>query len=254
MMAEYPQIPTGSGKHPIPFVAIAASDLAASTAFYERVFGWRTHTVTPEITGAETPAGPNVLLRGSTGDGFAGMVPFIGVPEVPALLDRIVRAGGTIERAPWSVPTAGSLARFADPSGTVYGLTGGVLGALAPIPLPFGANPEPPAGTVCSVEMYSKDHTVTARFFNDLFEWGTRETMPQYLGFNPGSGISGVFQSHTPSLPAVAYVYVPDVAAALQEIEAAGGTRTAEPMSAAGLATFGYFTDPSGTTMGLIGR
>jgi hypothetical protein len=46
--------------------------------------------------------------------------------------------------------------------------------------------------------MYAKDGTVTARFFNDLFEWGTRVTMPHYLGFNPGAGISGVFQSHSP--------------------------------------------------------
>jgi hypothetical protein len=37
------------------------------------------------------------------------------------------------------------------------------------------------------------------------------------------------------------------------EIEAAGGKRTADPMSAPGMGTFGYFTDPSGTHMGPIG-
>jgi predicted enzyme related to lactoylglutathione lyase len=77
--------------------------------------------------------------------------------------------------------------------------------------------------------------------------------MPQYLGFNPGGGISGVFQSHTPSAPAVAYVYVPDVAATLTAIDAAGGRRTADPMSAPGMGTFGYFVDPSGTHVWLIG-
>jgi predicted enzyme related to lactoylglutathione lyase len=208
--------------------------------------------VTSEVTGAATPAGPNVALSANT-PRVAGVVPFIGVAEVHVVLDRIVAAGGTVERSPWSAPTAGLLARFMDPSGTIYGLTGGVPGTLAPIPLPFGSNAKPPAGTICSVEMYSRDHTATARFFNELFEWGTRETMPRYLGFDPGAGISGVFQSHTPSLPAVAYVYVPDVAVALQEIDDAGGTRTAEPMSAPGMGTFGYFTDPSGTSMGLIG-
>ena len=252
-MAEYPDVPTGSGKHPIPFVSISASDLAASTAFYERIFGWQTHGVTPGIAGAATPAGPNVSLSANTPEGFAGMVPFIAVADVHAALDRIVAAGGTVDRAPWSAPTGGPLARFKDPSGTTYGLIGGVSATLAPIPVPFGANPKPPAGTICSIEMYSKDHTVTARFFNELFQWGTRETMPQYLGFNPGAGISGVFQSHTPSLPAVAYVHVADVAATLLEIESAGGTRTADPMSAPGLGTFGYFTDPSGSNLGLIG-
>ena len=252
-MAEYPDIPTGSGKHPIPFVAISANDLPASVAFYARIFGWQTHAVTPEITGAATPAGPNVSLRTNTPAGFPGVVPFIAVPGVDAMLDSIVAGGGTIEHAPWSVPMAGSLARFTDPSGTIYGLTGGVPDTLAPIPVPFGSNPRPLAGTICSVEMHSKDHTVTARFFNQLFEWGTRETMPQYLGFNPGAGIGGVFQSHTPSLPAVPYVYVGDVAATLTLIENAGGRRTADPMSAPGMGTFGYFTDPSGTHMGLIG-
>jgi predicted enzyme related to lactoylglutathione lyase len=252
-MAEYPVVPTGSGKHPIPFVAIAANDLAASTAFYGRIFGWRTHAVTLEITGAATPAGPNVTLRANTPDGFPGMVPFIGVPDVRAMLTRVVEGGGRLENPPRSAPVAGTVARFADPSGTIYGLTEGVPGPLARIPVPFGSNPKPPAGTICSVEMYSNDHTVTARFFNELFEWGTRETMPQYLGFDPGGGIGGVFQSHTPLLPAVAYIYVPDVPAALQQIEAAGGKRTADPMSAPGMGTFGYFTDPSRTQMGLIG-
>jgi predicted enzyme related to lactoylglutathione lyase len=252
-MAEYPEIPTGSGKHPIPFIAIAANDVAGSTAFYARIFGWQTHAVTSDVTDAAPPAGPSVSLRAKTPDGSPGLVPFIGASDVHALLDRIVAGGGTIEHPPSSVPMAGTLARFADPSGTIYGLTGGVAGRLAPIPLPFGSKPKPPAGTICSIEMYSKDHTVTARFFNELFEWGTRQTMPQYLGFNPGAGVSGVFQSHTPSLPAVAYVYVADVAATLQEIEAAGGTRTTDPMSVPGMGTFGYFTDPSGTSMGLIG-
>jgi predicted enzyme related to lactoylglutathione lyase len=252
-MAEYPDVPTGSGKHPIPFVAISANALPLSTAFYQRIFGWQTHTVTPEITGAATPAGPNVALRANMSDGFPGVVPFIAVADVHVMLDRIVAGGGAIERTPWSVPMTGTLARFTDPSGTIYGLIGGVLDTLAPIPVPFGSNPKPAAGTICSVEMYSKDHTVTARFFNELFEWGTRETIPQYLGFNPGAGISGVFQSHTPSLPALAYVYVPDVAGTLKEIEAAGGARTGNPMSAGGMGTFGYFTDPSRTNMGLIG-
>lgn len=253
-MTKYPDVPTGSGKHPIVFVAIAADELPASAAFYESIFGWPTHRVTPDVIGAATPAGPDVALRANAQDDACGMVPFIGVADVHAALDRVVISGGTVDRVPWSAPTAGLLARFADPSGTIYGLTGGLAETMASIPPPFGTKLEPPAGTVCSIEMYVKDHTVTARFFNDLFEWGTRETMPQYLGFHPGAGIGGVFQSHTPSVRAVAYVYVPDVAATLKQIDAAGGTGTAEPMSIPGMGTFGYFTDPSGTTMGLIGR
>jgi predicted enzyme related to lactoylglutathione lyase len=118
---------------------------------------------------------------------------------------------------------------------------------------PFGSNPKPPAGTICALEMYISDGPAAAHFFGELFGWGTRETMPQYLAFDPGAGVGGTFQSHTPTMPAVAYIYVADVGAKIVEIEATGGKRICDPMPVPGMATFGYFQDPSGTSMGLIG-
>ena len=87
-------------------------------------------------------------------------------------------------------------------------------------------------------------------FFGAQFGWGAAATMPHYVGFDPGVGIGGVFQSHTPVSPAVAYVYVADVSATLTAIDAAGGKRMGEPMTMPGMACFGYFSDPSGTMMG----
>lgn len=92
-----------------------------------------------------------------------------------------------------------------------------------------------------------------ARFFSELFGWGMLATMPQYMAFDPGAGVAGVLQSHTPALPALAYIYVTDVGAKFSEIETAGGTRMGEPMRIPGTGCFGYFKDPSGTRMGLIG-
>lgn len=247
-------VPAGSGRHPVVMIAISANGLAASAAFYSALFGWQTHAVTAEVTGAMVPAGPNVSLRANTPAGFPGVVPFIRVDDVEATLDQVVAAGGSIERAPWVVPMAGTLARFADPSGTLYGLIGAPLPAPLPrMPMPFGSNPKPPIGAVCSLEMYSRSGALAAQFFGSLFGWGTLETMPQYLAFDPGAGAPGVFQSHTPSLPAVAYIYVADAAAKLAEIDAAGGARIGNAMSVPGLGTFGYFKDVCGTTMGLIG-
>ena len=77
--------------------------------------------------------------------------------------------------------------------------------------------------------------------------------MPPYVAFDPGAGIGGVFQSHTPALPAVAYIYVDDAVATLTAIDAAGGSRLGDAMSMPGMGTFGYFKDPSGSSMGLIG-
>ena len=78
-------------------------------------------------------------------------------------------------------------------------------------------------------------------------------TMPQYVMFDPGAGIGGVFQSHTPGTRGIPFIYSVDVRATIAAIEAAGGVSMSEPMAAPGMATFGYFRDPSGTPMGLIG-
>jgi len=246
-------IPRGSGQHPVTLIAISATQLAVSTSFYGKLFQWQTQSVMPGITAAVAKSGPAIVLRADTPPGFPGIVPFIGVSDVEKSLNAVVGAGASVERAPWTVPMAGKLARFKDASGTIYGLSPLPPVPVAPIPLPFGDNPKPPPGSICSLEMYAADGHQAGRFFQEQFGWGSKETMPQFVGFDPGAGIGGVFQSHTPSLPAVAYVYVENVETALTDIVSAGGAKTADAMAVPGLGRFGYFTDPSGTHMGLIG-
>jgi predicted enzyme related to lactoylglutathione lyase len=253
MAADTPTVPKGNGSSHITLVALSAGDVAASTAFYARVFGWHLQPLTSELTGAMTPAGPMAALRANVPTGTPGMIPFIGVSDVDEALARVIGAGGTVETPTWSIPMA-KLARFKDPTGTIYGLTDSSSPAAQQhVPMPFGSNPAPPAGSICSVEMYAAEGDVAAKFFNDVFGWGAAATMPQFMAFDPGAGIGGVFQSHTPATPAVAYIYATDVAAKLDEIDAAGGSRMGEAMRVPGLACFGYFADPSKTTMGLIG-
>jgi predicted enzyme related to lactoylglutathione lyase len=165
-----------------------------------------------------------------------------------------MKAGGSTERAPWKIPGVGRLARFTDPGGTIYGLTDALTPNGHPyVPMPIGANPKPSPGAICHIEMYAADGNAAARFFGELFGWGTAETMPQYVAFDPGAGVGGLFQSHTPKVPAKTYIYAADVEAKLAEIVAAGGHRAGNPMRIPGAGCFGYFNDPSGTSMGLIG-
>ena len=77
--------------------------------------------------------------------------------------------------------------------------------------------------------------------------------MPHFVGFDAGAGIGGVFQSHSPAAKSMAYIYSADVPASIAAIEAAGGSRMGDPMPVPGMGTFGYFSDISGTVMGLIG-
>jgi len=253
MEFQMPEVPVGSGRHPIAIVVLSANDLAASGAFYTKLFGWKTRPITPDMTGIVAPAGPSGALRSNVPAGFPGMVPYIRVTDVDAMLSRVVAAGGAIEREPWSLPAVGRMARFKDPSGTIYGLTNATTAREFPrIPAPLGPNPKPPAGAICLLEMYAAEGAA-AGFFGDVFAWGTLPTMPQYVSFDPGAGVGGTFQSHTPDLPAVAYIYANDVEAKIVEIEAAGGRRLGDPGRIPGAGCFGYFTDPSGTSMGLVG-
>lgn len=254
MSSAMPQVPAGNGQHPILMVALAANDFQASTAFYAQVFQWRMHPLTKEVTVGTAPAGPTISLRANTPAGFQGVVPYITVPDVEGALGQAVAAGGSVERAAWSVPMAGKLARFKDPSGTLYGLAAAVApGPVPPMPMPFGDNPRPPVGSICSLEMYAADGMDAAKYFGGLFSWGAVPTMPQFVAFDPGAGIGGVWQSHSSGAPAVAYIYVANVSESLAAVEAGGGKRLGDPMGMPGMATFGYFSDPSETTMGLIG-
>jgi hypothetical protein len=254
MAMELPAVPMGSGKHPIALVVLSAKQLAASSAFYQKLFGWQLMPMTAEMTAVVTPAGPSCALRSDFPEGSPGMVPYIGVANVDATLKEVVATGAEVAKAPWKVPAVGTLARFKDTGGTIYGITDAMTPNGAPhIPMPLGAGPKPPAGAICSLEMYAADSAVASRLFTALFGWGTIVTMPNYMAFDPGAGVGGVWQSHTPSLPALTYLYATDVSAKLTEIDAAGGKRLSEPMALPGIATFGYFSDPSGTSMGLIG-
>lgn len=253
-MSSLPPIPHGSGLHPVAMVVIAAKELQASHAFYATVFGWPMQALGPEMVAAAPPGGPSVVLRGNLPEGFQGVVPYLDCPDVAASLQRVVAAGGTVERAPWAGPMGSTLARYSDPSGTIYGLASGMLAAKPPrVEMPFGDNPRPPANTICSLEMYAADGEAVTRFVGELFGWGAAPTMPHFVGFDAGAGIGGVFQSHTPVAKSMAYIYAADVHTSIAAIEAAGGKRMGDPMAIPGMGAFGYFTDVSGTAMGLIG-
>lgn len=253
-MCAMPSIPAGTGEHPISFVVLATRDLDSSRAFYAKMFGWSMMPLSAELAAGTGPAGPGMALRANQPEGSQTCVPFIGVASVDAMLERVSAAGGSTERAPWTIPVLGKLARIKDPSGTVYGLFESMGVPPQPkIPMPFGDNPKPPPGAICSLEMHASGSDGAAKFFGDVFGWGTLATMPGYLGFDPGAGVSGVFQTHTPAVRGMAYVWSSDVKASLAVITASGGVPRGEAMSMPGMGTFGYFTDPSGTAMGLIG-
>lgn len=79
---------------------------------------------------------------------------------------------------------------------------------------------------------------------------------PYYVGFNVngleiGLNPQGAAQGMTGS---TGYWSVPDVEAALVELEAAGARRTGDPQEVGGGTTLATAADPEGNTIGLISR
>ena len=48
---EMPQVPPGSGEHPVALMVVTANNLAASSTFYSQLFGWQVQPLSAELAG-----------------------------------------------------------------------------------------------------------------------------------------------------------------------------------------------------------
>lgn len=252
-----PQTPAGNGEHPLCWLEIAAKDIDASKAFYGQLFGWTFDDFMPGYSIFQPPAGvPGGLsaMPPALAEGGQQTKAFIYTSDIDAEIAALEGMGMKFVQPKTPVNDWGHVAMFVDAAGTTYGLSN--MSAQLPIPIiptGLGAGPKPPAGSVCSIELYGGNFEQARTLFGEHFGWGLLDSMPQYMMFNPGAGISGVFQGHTAVAQSMPYIYVDDVRAKIAEIVAAGGKSMGEPASMPGMGTFGYFIDPSGVAMGLIG-
>jgi predicted enzyme related to lactoylglutathione lyase len=111
----------GNGK--ICYVEIPAADIARSADFYKRIFGWNIrqrgdgHTAFDDTTGEVS--GSWVLGRPPSSK--PGLLFYVMVDDVAAILDLIVASGGKIVQ-PIGADAPEIIARFTDPAGNVIGL------------------------------------------------------------------------------------------------------------------------------------
>lgn len=251
-----PQAPAGRGTHPICWFEIEARDMEASRKFYSEVFGWTiTDLGRPEYIMFTPPGGPMGAFTAQAHDLERGQGSMATICTQTMDADiAAMEALGIEFTEPKTAIGPAHTATFRDSAGTLYGLVD-----MAPeLPIPhvpsgLGGGDKPPANSLSSIELYGGDFDKVKALFGELFGWGLLDTMPQYMMFDGGGGIGGVFQSHTAVAKSMPYIYVDDVAAKLAEIVAAGGKQLGEPASMPGMGTFGYFSDPSGVGMGLIG-
>lgn len=250
-----PQVLSGSREHPITWVEIRAKDLQKAAAFYKAAFGWELQAFGDTYM---------MLYReGQLGMGFSAgwkdelpdALFYISVPDIDDVVSKAQALGAEVFEPKQPIgPEMPNTAILKNADGVFVGLVDGPAGAQPHVPAPWTA-PEPVApNTICSVEIHGGTDLASAeKFYGGLFGWGTQAMGPQYMMYDPGTGVGGVFQSHTPQAPVMIYIYVDDVMATLARIVATGGSQIGEAAAMPGMGMFGYFKDSNGVALGLIG-
>ena len=109
--------------------AVSAEDTSRARKFYEQVFGWGfqpfgppgfyiVHTDGPG-KGGRVMAALQQRFEVVPGVNLAGYECTLSVPDIDATINAVVKAGGRILMPKATIPTIGTLIRFADTEGNV---------------------------------------------------------------------------------------------------------------------------------------
>jgi predicted enzyme related to lactoylglutathione lyase len=108
---------------------------------------------------------------------------------------------------------------------------------------------------VVHFEVLGKDAAALQAFYGKVFDWELNPVMPTYaMVAKQAEGIAGgVGAAPDGSAGHVTfYVQVDDLAAALKQVESAGGRTVQPPMDVPGGPSIALFADPEGHVVGLV--
>lgn len=250
--------PSDFSLRPFCWMEFRCVDNEKTAEFYEKIFGWK-FTPYEEMESYYFFQPKSGLMGGfnsSLPQDFQNTIAYIYVPDVDAALTESESAGGSIVSPKMPVGDWGHIAFIKDPAGVTMGVSDMYM-PQAQVPYPFGEGDKPAANTICFFEVFAGDKMEESRaFYADVFGWKTSsvEGHEDKTVFSPGAGVQGVFLKETEGIEVLAYVWVDDVNAALEAVEQAGGeVLYGGPIAAPHVAVFGYFKDPSGVVVGLLG-
>jgi predicted enzyme related to lactoylglutathione lyase len=237
---------------------LLTTDAAASTKFYEGLFGWNVQ---------EMPMGSLGTYRlFSNGDKqVAGSMPppagvpagwlvYVGSEDPDQSCAKIRELGGKVLTPPVDVPGIVRFSVAVDPQGAAVGVLKG-LGATAADP-PYEGPPR--LGTFCWDELHTKDTSAAGKFYGAVFGWtgkvGADDPMKYWHWMNAGKEIGGMMGLMSPhALPHwLGYVAVADVDASCRKARELGATVVMEPMDVPHVGRFGVVRDPTGATVALF--
>jgi len=157
------------------WVDLSTPDVRGATSFYGELFGW-------EVEASQTPMGEYFI--GKVGDHQVGgmmeqsgeligdpamWTTFFYVDDIEATVGGVEEARGTILQKPFDIPGGARIAIVADPTGAMLGLFGG--------PELGGPYYSRDAGSVCWVELLTRDPVAAQGFYTAVFGWEAETTM-----------------------------------------------------------------------------
>ncbi|WP_420143912.1 VOC family protein [Sphingobium sp.] len=249
---------------------LMTSDPDAALAFYGDVVGW-----TAQPFGEEGAGDPYHVLSGSSGPmggvmaipaeaEQCGMSPwwggYVGSGDVDADAARLSAAGGKVMRDAEDIPGVGRFAVMADPGGAVFMLLKGSSNEE------MQGAPPMALGHVGWHELYAGDFDRDLAFYTGQLGWTTGEAMDMgpmgsyQLVSQTGGGafqdMTGGIMPKPEQVPVplwLFYFVVGDIDAAVDRVQAGGGTVLQGPVEVPGGAWIIQATDPQGAMFALVG-
>lgn len=240
---------------------LMTSDADGAQAFYADVVGW---SIAPSGMAA---TGDYRILTAPDGQGAGGLMPlpagapiqpgwfaYIGVDDVDAVAEQVVKLGGRVHTPPQDIPGVGRFAFVADPQGLAFYI---MRGDSTESSQAFHVNAPGHCGWN---ELVTSDHTSALAFYGTLFGWQNNESMPMgemgdYCFIDHAGQRIGAIMTAGAGWPTrwSCYFNVPSIDAAILRIGTGGGSVMIGPQEVPGGMHIVIGTDPQGAAFALVG-
>jgi predicted enzyme related to lactoylglutathione lyase len=240
---------------------ILTTDVAAASAFYRNVFGWRAKDAsTPELAytvlaAGEVPVGGLMELpeEGRRLGATPRWVGYVAVDDVDATATQIRRRGGKVLLPPTD-SNIGRVSVVADPQKATFALVSGLTHGQRQ---PDGLDE---LGRVGWHELLAEDRNKIFDFYGELFRWqkaeGEAEAADLYQLFSAGGQTIGGMLTKLPSVPQPCWLYyfnVDDIGAAAKRVNTGGGRILQGPIELTDGCWIARCADPQGALFALQG-
>jgi predicted enzyme related to lactoylglutathione lyase len=242
---------------------LATTEMEAAKTFYTKVMGWGALDASVPGRAYTLFTAGDVLVSGLMDlpedarkmGGNPSWLGYVGVNDVDATADRIMRLGGAVHVPPTDVPNISRFSIFTDPQTARL--------ALFKWLNPGREQPSAPDGLGCVGwhELLAADWEKALAFYGEVFGWQKADAdigeMGTYQLFSVGGQTIGGMLTKPPRISHPSWLYyfnIGDLDAAAQRVKAGGGAILDGPFEVPGGTWIVQCRDPQGAMFALEGQ